>query len=223
MTPPDFWIVPTVIQQNKKLYPNDWIIYAIVYWMKCLKNDRCVAANTTIANLARAETRTVQNSLTRLENEGCIKRVYFDKTSRHRAEIIPLISYRAPYETPIVGLRNAEDSPLRNADDQNKSINNNSNKDIAASAPRQGFDLKDEIKKLKESPQRHIQLIGEYLEERKVSLETKEQLQRAIHRHLRSARALADFTDKQIAQASSQAAKEYPAWTIETVIKILTR
>jgi hypothetical protein len=85
------------------------------------------------------------------------------------------------------------------------------------------FILKDEIQKLKDSPQRHIQLIGEYLEEKKIKLENKAQLDRAKDRHMRAARALADFSDKQIADASDQAAKEYPAWTLETVVKILTR
>ena len=101
----------------------------------------------------------------------------------------------------------------------------NEHKDIASpSATPSVFNLKEEITKLKESKQRHIQLIGEFLEEKGVALENATQLKRAIGRHLRAARELADFSDKQIAKASEQAQDEYPKiWQLETLIKLITK
>lgn len=96
-------------------------------------------------------------------------------------------------------------------------------KDIAANAAPEVFSLKDELIKLKNDPKRHIQLIGEYLEERGAGIESKEQLKVAIGRHLRAAVNLAKFSDKQVAWASGKAAKEYPEWTLETCVKLLVK
>lgn len=85
------------------------------------------------------------------------------------------------------------------------------------------FDLKEEIEKLKISKQRHIQLIGEYLEEKKIKLDNKKQFDKAVSRHLRDAVDLAAFSDEQIGQATLKAEKEYPQYTLGTLVKILTR
>ena len=85
------------------------------------------------------------------------------------------------------------------------------------------FSLKEEIKKLKTDKKRHIQLIGEYLEEKNIPLESEEELQIAIKRHLRYAVQLSKFTDNRIGWATKIAEKEYPEYTFETLIKVLTR
>ena len=90
----------------------------------------------------------------------------------------------------------------------------------ASSAP---FNLKEELTKLKNDSKRHVQLIGEYLEEKEVAVENKAQLQVAVKRHLRAATQLAKFSDKQIGYATSKAEKEYPDYTLETLVKVLTR
>lgn len=90
-------------------------------------------------------------------------------------------------------------------------------------APFKKFNLYDELNLLKNDKRRHIQLIGEYLEEKKVPIESKEELQVAIKRHVRPAVALAKFSDQRIGWATEKAEKEYPQYTLETLIKILTR
>ncbi len=85
------------------------------------------------------------------------------------------------------------------------------------------FSLKEELNKLKTDKQRHIQLIGEYLEEKGVQIENYAQLKVAIKRHLRAAVDLAKFSDKQIGEATKIAEKEYPDYTLETLVKIATR
>lgn len=85
------------------------------------------------------------------------------------------------------------------------------------------FSLKDELEKMKKDPKRHIQLIGEYLEEKRIPIENKDQLQVAIKRHVRAAVDLAKFSDTQIGRATLVAEKEYKAYTLETLVKIITR
>lgn len=94
---------------------------------------------------------------------------------------------------------------------------------VAQSATPSIFDLEKELQKLKKDKKRHIQLIGEYLEEKKVPLASYDEIQIAISRHCPAAIKLAKFTDDRIGWATGVAMKEYPAYTLETLVKILTR
>lgn len=86
------------------------------------------------------------------------------------------------------------------------------------------FSLKEEIKKLEESPRRELNIIGFYVDKKKPDIQSKAQLSVLIKRHLRPAKNLVEFKDSQILKASAIAEKEYPKlWTIETLVKILTR
>jgi len=85
------------------------------------------------------------------------------------------------------------------------------------------FKIAKAIQQLKESPQRHIQFIGEYFEEKKLNFANKKQFDIALKRHLKDAAQLAAFSDKEIGEATAKAEKEYPDYTLGTLIKILTR
>lgn len=85
------------------------------------------------------------------------------------------------------------------------------------------FSLKEEIKKLEDSPRRDLNIIAMYLEERKPDIRNKEQLSVAIKRHLRGAKQLVPFTDNQILDALPKARKATDEFTLETLIKILTK
>lgn len=113
-------------------------------------------------------------------------------------------------------------SRVNEVDCKDNTLKDNTLKESAA-LPQWPFELKEELEKMKNDKQRHIQMIGEYLEEKKVPIETKQQLAHAIKRHVRAARQLADFSDARIEWASAKASRDYPEWTLETLIKILTR
>lgn len=85
------------------------------------------------------------------------------------------------------------------------------------------MELKDEIRKLEDSPRRELNIIALYFDERKPDLKNKEQLQVAIKRHLRAAKNLISFTDDQILKAVPKAKKSTSEWTLETLMKILTK
>lgn len=96
--------------------------------------------------------------------------------------------------------------------------------DIAAKIAAKEFSFKEEVKKLEENSRRDLNVIALYFDKRKPDIKTYEQFKVALKRHLRPAKDLAVFTDTQILKACDTAEKEYPrVWTIETLVKILTK
>ena len=85
------------------------------------------------------------------------------------------------------------------------------------------FSLKDEIQKLEDSARRDLQIIGYYLAERKPDIRTKEQLGRAIKRHLLAAKELTAFEDDQLVSGFKKAKAQTSEWVLETVVKMLTK
>jgi hypothetical protein len=85
------------------------------------------------------------------------------------------------------------------------------------------FSIKEEIKKLEDSPRRDLNIIGMYLEARKPDIRNKGQYQVAFKRHLRPAKDLVPFEDDQIVDAVKKAKEFVPQWTLETLVKILTK
>ncbi|MGV8131543.1 MAG: replication protein [Candidatus Pacearchaeota archaeon] len=86
------------------------------------------------------------------------------------------------------------------------------------------FSLKEEIGKLEDSARRDLNIIALYLDHRKPDLQTREQYEETLKRHLKPAGKLKSFTNDQILKALSYAKKEYnEIYTIETLLKILTK
>lgn len=85
------------------------------------------------------------------------------------------------------------------------------------------FDLKTEITKLEESSRRDLNIIALYFDEKKPDIRNRAQYQVAIKRHLRPAKLLSPFTDDQILRAARKAGEKYPEWTIETLVKLVTK
>lgn len=95
------------------------------------------------------------------------------------------------------------------------------NTDTEPSVP-EVFSLKGELGRLKTDRRRHIQLIGEYLEEVGFVCDSKEALVVVIKRHLRDAIALSKFSDSDIGRATVHARKNYDQYTLGTLIKIIS-
>jgi len=80
-----------------------------------------------------------------------------------------------------------------------------------------------EIKILEDSSERYKNIIALYLENRKPDLRTWGQLKEAIDRHSKAAAKLKSFSDDQIVKGFGQAKKQTTEWTLETVLKNLTK
>lgn len=92
---------------------------------------------------------------------------------------------------------------------------------VASDTP---YSLKEEIKKLEDSPRRDLNIVALYFEHRKPDLQNRKQYEVALKRHLKPAGVLKDFTDTQILKALDYAKKEYKdIYTLESLIKILTK
>lgn len=105
----------------------------------------------------------------------------------------------------------------------NKNDKNDKNKHIAGASPAQAFSLSQEIQKMEENSRRDINVIALYFEERKPNIKSRDQLQVAIKRHLRPAKMLVPFSDEQILGAVTRAKTITPEWTLETLVKVLSK
>jgi len=87
------------------------------------------------------------------------------------------------------------------------------------------FSMTTELKKLDNNPRRDLQIIAFYFAERRISFENQGQFNTALRRHLRPAKELKPFTDKQLNYAVREAKSKHSdiEWTLETLIKILTK
>lgn len=110
-------------------------------------------------------------------------------------------------------------------DNEEEGLNTIKNAARAKSAtPPQSFSFEEYVKRMSDHKARYIQIIAFYFEEKGLKFDTLPQAQAAIRRHLRAAKQLEPFTDAQIVAAAKEAAREYPrAWTIETLLKIVTK
>ena len=87
------------------------------------------------------------------------------------------------------------------------------------------FDFPSYLTVMIENKKKHISLIGKYFKKRGLVFETKGQIGVAIRRHLRAATQLAEFSDSKIKEAVKTVEEKYPNvdWTLETLVKILTK
>lgn len=221
---PDFLIIPTVLVWDNNIRHGDAVVWAIIYWMTGFSLKKCFASNAKIAKYCNTTPNTVAQSLLRLHRGGYIE-IKHDEVGK-RIEIIPTITFgysrsgnKGRYQkvTPS--------SPSGNDNNNNIKINTSKSKDLEGSGQNTDtpFDLKHEIEKLQNDKRKHIQLIGAYIEERGLQPRNKYQLQQIILRHTKAAAKVAKFDEDQIQKAYKIANKEYDAWTLETLLKVLSR
>lgn len=85
------------------------------------------------------------------------------------------------------------------------------------------IDLKIELEKMDNDKSRQINIIALYIREKKLKLNNYGQLQSVIKRHLRSSQALRPFDNEQILKGIVKAKKATEEWTLETVVKMVTK
>lgn len=223
---PDFVVIPGVLILDERLTPLDVKVYGVVYWMTRLRLKKCVVSNKVLAKYTQSHITSIEKSLARLDETGYIERTYKagETGESVRDEIIPLIVFTSEKKSTPHPSGDLKPRPPTDRRYKYNKNNNDSSKDKgSASKDDTPFSLQEELEKMKQDKNRHIMLIGEYIEDKGLTPRNKYQLQQIIKRHLKPARNLADFDDDQIYRAYKQAEKEYSAWTLETLVKILTR
>lgn len=102
----------------------------------------------------------------------------------------------------------------------NKEEDNNKEE---AKKPSGVFSLQEQIEKLEASPRREFGIIGFYFRKRSPKFENIDQCRVAVSRHIRPAKLLTSFSDGQLIKATNEVKDKYPEWTLETLIKQLTK
>lgn len=119
---PDYLMIPYPVYCDPRLEGLDRNIYGILYWFEHMRDGKCIASNETIAEIASSNTRSVTNSLSRLEKCGYIKRIYEDDSKRNRMEIKTTISFKKLTKSKEVWM--ARDSNLDVSNDGNLNVQN---------------------------------------------------------------------------------------------------
>ncbi len=171
---------------------------------------------------------SVYATLKELEKAGYLKRVRFSNGKvKYFLDIEPTAeNQHQGLKQPTAENHHLQKSSLMkissisNTDSESNTYKeSNTNCDV----PSQEFSLEEEINKLEDSPRRDLGIIALYFRERSPDLKSKEQYKIALKRHLRAAKQLSLFTDNQIVVAADFVKTKYPEWTLETVLKQLTK
>lgn len=141
---PDFIIIPYQVAFDKNLQPLDQKLYGIIFWLEHLKEGKCIASNSYLADMCNSTASSMQNSLDRLERAGVIKRMFSDKERKKRTGIKTKISFKVSLDSDRGITKQAYDVSL-DSDHINKS--NKGIKDITA---KQSFATNDLILLFKE-------------------------------------------------------------------------
>lgn len=226
-------MVPTIISDDPETDPYDEKVYAAIDWFHGMKDGECRASNQRLAELIKPsnpQPRSVQNALNRLEQRGYIKREYKDEAKRNRLRIIPLIELhlvrnvddrQEPSDVTMIDERNLDDRASETAMTRVRVLSKNRSNTSAPSA--QAFNLKYLIDQMENHTRRDLQIIGLYFSQRKPDIRNKDQMSKAIKRHIRAAKELIPFEDDQIIKGFKKAADQTPGWTLETAVKMLTK
>ncbi len=228
---PDWLITPYLLFEDNRITAIERTVFGVIYWYERMKDGKCTAGNDTIAHVAKSTPGAVQNALNQLEKCGYIMRTYKDASRRTRKEIKTLIAFaKVPPRGGMVPPTGDTYVPPTGGQNKNSDIKNNN---TVAATPRtvskSKYDdktpmlLDDFIVWCNKSPQRHINLIGDYAAAKKPNFQTKGQWYAFMDRYLRVARRLSPFTDEQIEGAAKKVhgADWMTRWTLETVEKFL--
>jgi len=232
MFSPSFIIIPKSVYQDKKLQPLDLKVWGIIYWYLNLKDGKCFASNLSIARQCGCLERSAKRSVKRLEERGHIKRYFKDKSKRNRIRI----EITSALMGQMVTREGPSDDSIEGASGHHIKNNIEKNREVAtkvATPPKKTrkdsdpMTLDEFVKLCRKDKNRHINLIAEYADEKKVGFKTYGQWRLFIVRNVRPARDLSHFDDDQISKAmkridqAKNGDRYLTKWTLETVLKYL--
>lgn len=99
--------------------------------------------------------------------------------------------------------------------------------DIPVDTPPTPFVFKEYLEEMKKDKQPSVRFIAHFFKVKKLTFNSKEQTQIAIKRHIRAANDVVKFgaeaVNKAIAECERMKSEDGIEWTIETVLKVLTK
>jgi len=205
------WVV-LLLKANHKENKFMWNGNIIV-----VKEGQMITGRKELSKETKIPESTIEDILNYLEKQHQIQQ---QKTTKYR--LITIVNW-IKYQGSDTKSNNKATTKQQQADtNKNEKNANNEKKEIVASDT--PFSLKEEIKKLEDNPRRDLNIVALYFEHRQPDLQTYEQYEQALKRHLKPAGKLKVFTNQQILKALDYAKKEYKdIYTIETLLKILLK
>ena len=224
-----------VIVPNKTVLKGKKPAVQVVFMWLCFHADehgRCFPSIKTLARECGLGITSVKSALDELVDKvGIVKRttrkVGVENLSNRYQIMIAATKDFGDFE----GTKGSDTAyPPRNTADplpvirpvtiSNITISNNTSADSAA---HEVFSLSEEIRKLEDSARRELNVIALFMAEKHPDLRSRAQFSQAIKRHIRPAKALVPFSDNQILDAVPKARRLTSEWTLETLIKVLTK
>ena len=195
-------------KEKKMIWNNSFIV---------IKEGQFITGRNELSKQSGIPATTVERILDYLENGHQIEQ---QKNNKYR--LITIVNWKE-HQTidKKVDIKRTSNGHLVDTNKNEKNANNEKKEIVASDTP---FSLKEEIKKLEDNPRRDLNIVALYFEHRQPDLQTYEQYEQALKRHLKPAGKLKVFTNQQILKALDYAKKEYKdIYTIETLLKILLK
>lgn len=231
------WI-PKEIWLNRELSLPEKILFAEIHSLS--GNEGCFASNEYFSEFLGISIRQMLRSLAILKKKNLVSVKSFDGRTR-------VLCCNMQQNISEVNKSSCQNRRKRHSLDDasvmhiNKSIDKNIENTLretrdASSREDSGkteehtsqiqkpFSWPEYVDKLIDDNKRHIQLIGYYFREKGISFDSREKANAAITRHLRAAKLLVPFDEKELEWASNYCKTKYSEidWTLETMLKILS-
>lgn len=238
---PDFFLIPTIVKEQKDLRPSDWFVYATVYWLEHMAGARCFASNATIAKAAGMGERTVSRALENLEKCGFIEREFVDSGKTRRAQIHARVMFSQTPSLFAEGRPNGQpDGKVRVAqvgDPGRPGGRQNSNTEVVrktaatSAAPATPFNAEATKQKWYDGEDARFQLLAWFFDKKNLwhRFDTRAKVEAATQRHVRAATRLVrgEWSQAECNSALRRMLEANPKmrdeWQLETLEKYLTK
>lgn len=189
-----------------------------------------------IAEEVKDESRSIQTTLRELEQEG-----YLERKRRGDGKVDYLIRHKTLNAETAVRVdkpnsrKSIQDTRPRLLKEQTAEravISNTENKVILntytatkVAVPSLPFSWTSYLKAMDDHGARHVQIIAHFFKAKKIKYDSKAKAQVAIKRHLRAAKKLIPFSDDELVKAFKKTSRDHKdvEWTIDTVVKVITK
>ena len=225
----EFWAIPKSIFEKKELSLEARILYGILFTRANGENMAWPGQKSMADNLGVSE-RGIRRYLDELKKAGLIKsqRLGMKKTNRYfvigqvgrsREDTAVADQDRTPVSDPIVKEQLEKNSSNTAADKPPRTLKEKTD-------PNEPMDWNQFYAWCLKSSQKHIKIIGEWADTTRPDLKTRGQWDTFIKRHLRAARDLEPFTEKQLSDAFDKIEDAHrqgwlKKYTLDTLIKFI--
>jgi DNA-binding MarR family transcriptional regulator len=242
-----FVIEDKVIDRKaREIGPTALAVYAVLCRHAGITQEAYPSHSTIGEKLGIGSKNTIIRAIKKLEQAGMIAvtRERNEKTKRQKVNVYTILDLQVSDESrvqkmnPDPGSLFEQKPGSKNEPEGYTEMKDTHNAERAESAPahvrrprpedpipdwEKYLEGMDNAKRKDGTDRRDLPMIAQYFRERGIRFRTYGQASAAIKRHLRAAKALEPFDDDQILWAYEKAKREYPHWTLETALKILTR